>query len=95
MSGGQKQMLNLARILYYNPDFLILDEPTSNLDYKAEKLFFEKISKLNSTILLVAHKIETLDICNRIILLDKGRIIDQGNLRYFKKKYNNLKSYLG
>ena len=95
MSGGQKQMLNLARILYYNPDFLILDEPTSNLDYKAEKLFFEKISKLNSTILLVAHKIETLDICNRIILLDKGKIKDQGNLRYFKKKYNNLKNYLG
>jgi ABC-type bacteriocin/lantibiotic exporter with double-glycine peptidase domain len=95
MSGGQKQMLNLARILYYKPNFLILDEPTSNLDYKAEKLFFEKILQLNATILMVAHRIETLDICNRIILLEKGKIIDHGNLKYFKKKYNNLRNYLG
>jgi ABC-type bacteriocin/lantibiotic exporter with double-glycine peptidase domain len=94
MSGGQKQILNLARILYYEPNFLILDEPTSNLDYKSEKLFFEKINQLDSTILMVAHKIETLDFCNHIILLDKGKIIDRGNLKYFKTKYNNLKNYL-
>ncbi|MDA9604777.1 ATP-binding cassette domain-containing protein [Candidatus Pelagibacter sp.] len=95
ISGGEKQLLSLARALYNKPKFLILDEPTSNLDYKNEKNYFDIIKKLKVTTIIVAHRINTLEYCNKIILLKDGSIIDQGNLENFNKKYDNLNSYLG
>jgi ABC-type bacteriocin/lantibiotic exporter with double-glycine peptidase domain len=94
ISGGEKQLLSLARALYNKPKFLILDEPTSNLDYKNEKSYFDTIKKLNITTIIVAHRVNTLEYCNQIILLKDGQIIDKGSLENFKKKYDNLNSYL-
>ena len=94
ISGGEKQLLSLARALYNKPKFLILDEPTSNLDYKNEKSYFDTIRKLNITTIIVAHRVNTLEYCNQIILLKDGQIIDKGSLENFKKKYDNLNSYL-
>ena len=91
MSGGQKQLLNLARILYANPNFLILDEATSNLDYKMEEKYFSILNKLNITTLIIAHNKNILKYCNRIILIENGKIVDEGNNSYFEKKYDNLK----
>ena len=94
MSGGQKQLLNLARILYANPNFLILDEATSNLDYKMEEKYFSILNKLNITTLIIAHNKNILKYCNRIILIENGKIVDEGNNSYFEKKYDNLKNYI-
>jgi ABC-type bacteriocin/lantibiotic exporter with double-glycine peptidase domain len=94
LSGGQKQLVNLARLVYANPNFIILDEATSNLDYKSEQSFFNVIKNLNVTTLIVAHRVKTLEFCNKIILMENGKIIDEGSLIYFLKKYNNLNSYI-
>ena len=94
ISGGERQLLSLARALYNKPKLLILDEPTSNLDYKNEKFYFETLKELNITTITIAHRINTLEYCNKIILLKDGHIIDQDNLENFKKKYDNLNYYL-
>ena len=86
ISGGEKQLLSLARALYNKPKFLILDEPTSNLDYENEKTYFDIVKKLKITTVIVAHRISTLEYCNKIILLKDGCIKDQDNLENFKKK---------
>ena len=94
ISGGQKQLLNLARVLYAKPNFLILDEATSNLDYKMEEMYFSILNKLNITTLIIAHNKNILKYCNKIILIENGKIIDQGNVSYFEKKYDNLTKYI-
>jgi len=94
ISGGEKQLLGLARALYRKPKFLILDEPTSNLDYKNEKSYFEVIKKLKITLIVIAHRVSTLEFCNKIILLKDGNLMDQDSLENFKKKYENLTNYI-
>ncbi len=94
ISGGERQLLGLARALYRKPKIILLDEPTSNLDYKTESLYYEIISKLNITTIIVAHRISTLEYCNKIVLLKDGSIQDQGSYSYYKKKYDNLKKYI-
>ncbi len=94
ISGGEKQLLGLARALYQKPKILILDEPTSNLDYKSEKSYFEIIKKLKITTIVIAHRINTVENCNKVILLKDGNLIDQDTLENFKKKYDNLKNYI-
>ena len=69
LSGGQKQLVNLARLVYANPNFIILDEATSNLDYKSEQSFFNVIKNLNVTTLIVAHRVKTLEFCNKLMIL--------------------------
>ena len=94
ISGGENQLLGLARALYRKPEILFLDEPTSNLDYKNEKHYLDTIKNLNITSLIIAHRIKALNICNKIILMKDGKIIDQGNLDYFRKKYSNFENYI-
>jgi ABC-type bacteriocin/lantibiotic exporter with double-glycine peptidase domain len=94
ISGGENQLLGLARAIYREPKLLFLDEPTSNLDYRTQKNYLETIKDLNITSVIIAHRIEVLDICNKIILMENGKIIDQGDLGYFKSKYSNLENYL-
>ena len=94
ISGGEKQLLGLARALYTEPKILILDEPTSNLDYKSEKGYFDIIKELKITSIIVAHRTNTLEHCDKIILLKDGSIIDQGSLEKFKTKYDNLSNYI-
>ena len=94
ISGGENQLLGLARALYRKPDLLFLDEPTSNLDYHNEKNYFDTIKKLNITTLVIAHRVQTLDYCNKIILMKDGKILDQGVLKYFKEKYENFTNYI-
>ena len=76
VSGGQRQRLCLARALADNPDVLILDEPTSALDVKSEMLVQESLESLKGEVILflVAHRLSTLSICDRVMVIVDGRL---------------------
>ena len=80
LSGGQKQLLNLASVMVMQPDVLILDEPTSQLDPIAAEEFLDTVRKINrelgTTVLLAEHRLEqVVTISDRVVVLDDGRII--------------------
>ena len=77
VSGGQQQRICLARALAARPDVLVLDEPTSALDPQSEVLIQESLAALRSelTIFIVAHRMSTLDICDRVMIVLDGRLV--------------------
>jgi len=81
LSGGQRQRIGIARALYHRPQVLILDEATSALDNLTEQAVMEAITALHSeiTIILIAHRLTTVRLCDQIILLEKGEIIAKGS----------------
>lgn len=76
LSGGQQQRLCLARALVERPELLILDEPTSSLDVRSEHLIRQTLVELSKhmTIVIVAHRMSTLDICDRIMVIQEGQL---------------------
>ncbi len=80
LSGGERQRLALARALLRDPEILILDEATSNLDSLSESLIQQALNNLHGqkTIVIVAHRLSTVKEADKIIVLDKGQIIEQG-----------------
>ena len=83
LSGGQRQRIAIARALYRNPKVLILDEATSALDNQTEKVVMEAVNTLGKkiTIILIAHRLNTLRNCDIIYKIDKGQVIDQGTFK--------------
>lgn len=76
VSGGQQQRISIARALAGNPSLLILDEPTSALDPRSESLLQESLRALSAqlTLFVIAHRISTLDICDRVMVIEAGRL---------------------
>ncbi len=81
LSGGQKQRLGIARALYHDPSLLIFDEATSALDGMTEKVIMEAIAKLShrKTIVMIAHRLNTVKECDLIYVLNKGDIVGRGS----------------
>ena len=92
LSGGQKQRIGIARALYHNPQVLILDEATSALDNITEKVVMEAINNLGRdiTIILIAHRLDTVKKCDKIFLLEKGQIKNEGTFEELLNINENL-----
>ncbi len=80
-SAGQRQLISFARTLVHKPRIMILDEATANIDTETEEIIQESLKKMMNigTMLIVAHRLSTIQHVDRIIVMEKGRIIEQGD----------------
>jgi ABC-type multidrug transport system fused ATPase/permease subunit len=93
LSGGQRQRIGIARALYYNPSVLVLDEATSSLDTITESDFIDAICALkgDKTLIIVAHRLTTIEHCDYLFKLGDGEIVEEGKVSILLgKKYNSL-----
>lgn len=95
LSQGQRQRILIARAVYKNPDYIFFDEATNALDANNERTIIENLSRFfrNKTVVIVAHRLSTVQHADQILVMEKGRIIESGNhheLIYQKGAYYNL-----
>lgn len=81
ISGGQQQRILIARAIISNPKILFFDEATSALDNITQSAVCDTIEKMDATRIVIAHRLSTIINCDRIIVMDKGRIVEEGNYR--------------
>jgi len=92
LSGGQRQRIGIARALYHNPQVLILDEATSALDNQTEKVVMDAINNLGKdiTIIVIAHRLNTIKKCDKIFILEKGQLKNEGTFEELIKINENF-----
>ena len=94
LSGGQRQRIGIARALYHRPSVLVLDEATSSLDTETEHEVMKAVQALqgDKTVIIVAHRLSTVEYCDRLYRLDAGRIVDEGK---FEEVMNRTQTQTG
>jgi ABC-type multidrug transport system fused ATPase/permease subunit len=94
LSGGQRQRIGIARALYHDPAVLVLDEATSSLDTETERGVMEAVTALrgSKTILIVAHRLSTVEHCNRLYRLEDGVLVAEGSLELASAGRNRVKT---
>lgn len=96
LSGGEIQRLGLARALYNEPGLLILDEATSALDASSESLVARALAKFRGkiTVVIIAHRLHTIQTADMVYLLDKGRLIDKGEFKDLIKRNSSVQNFV-
>lgn len=81
LSGGEKQRLSIARAILKDAPIILLDEVTASLDVENETLIQEAISRVvkNKTVLIIAHRLRTIESCDKIVVMDKGKVVEEGD----------------
>ena len=92
LSGGQRQRIGIARALYNNPDVLVLDEATSSLDTETEHGVMQAVQALQGekTVIIVAHRLSTVEYCDRLYRLENARIVDEGTFSEVTSRAKDL-----
>jgi ATP-binding cassette subfamily B protein len=90
LSGGQRQRLAIARAFLCDAPIILLDEATSALDTESEQLVQEALARLvaGRTLIAVAHRLSTLDAFDRIVVLERGRIVEDGSLPELRRQHS-------
>jgi len=99
LSGGQRQKLNILISLIHNPSLIILDEISTGLDVNSRKEILnyidEHLRKKDISAIIISHHIAEIEkLCTNLVILSKGKVIEQETLKDFKKKHSNIEKYL-